>query len=267
VPTYRLVVEYAGEAFAGWQVQAGGEATVQGALAEAVRRVTGETVLVTGSGRTDAGVHAEAQVASLVLERGWPADRLQRAMNGVLPRAVAVRSAALAPDGFDALRDATGKRYRYRIWNGAVRSPLRAVRFAHVPRPLDLAAMREAAARLAGEHDFRSFQAAGSDVLTTVRRLWRLDVEGEPGGEVHLVAEGSGFLRHMVRNLAGTLIEVGLGRRAPGSMEALLAARDRREAGPTAPAEGLTLEHVHYGEVDGEVDRAGAGAASGDIPV
>jgi len=247
VPTFRVLLEYDGRPFAGWQIQAGGEPTVQGALQAAIAQVTGEAAGVTGSGRTDAGVHAEGQVASFALAGAWPPERLLRALNGVLPRAVAVRAVEPAPDGFDALRDATGKRYRYRIWNGAARSPLRAARFAHVPRPLDVVAMRAAAAGLVGEHDFRSFQAAGSETRTTVRRLGRLDVCGDPGGEIHIVAEGNGFLRHMVRNLAGTLIEVGLGRRDAGSMSALLAAVDRRAAGPTAPAEGLTLEHVHYG--------------------
>jgi len=246
VPTYRIVVEYDGRAFAGWEVQANGEPTVQGALVDAIEQVTGRRVGVSGSGRTDSGVHAEAQVASFDLEPGWPAEKLWRALNGVLPRAIGLRSVDLAPDGFDARRDATGKRYRYRIWNGPARSPLRAARFAHVPRPLDVAEMRRAAAALVGEHDFRSFQAAGSNVTTSVRTLTRLEVFGEPGGEIEIVAEGTGFLRHMVRNLAGTLIEVGLGRREPGSMAALLEALDRSEAGPTAPAEGLTLEQVDY---------------------
>jgi len=246
MPTYRLVVEYEGSAFAGWQVQAEGAVTVQGELIEAVERVTGERVRVTGAGRTDSGVHAEGQVASLELAAAWACDRLQHALNGVLPRAVAVRALDSAPDGFDALRDASGKRYRYRIWNAPSRSPLRAGRFAHVPKPLDVPAMRAAAAWLIGEHDFASFQAAGSDVLTSVRTLRRLDVSGEPGGEIHLVAEAGGFLRYMVRNLAGTLIEVGLGRRAADSMPGLIAARSRSAAGPTAPAAGLTLEFVEY---------------------
>lgn len=246
MPTYRLLVEYAGEAFVGWQIQAGEAPTVQGALAAAVTQVTGERVSVVGSGRTDAGVHAEGQVASVALEASWSPERLQRALNGVLPRAACVRHVALARDGFDALRDAVAKRYRYQIWNAPARSPLRARRFAHVPLRLDLEAMRVAAALLLGEHDFASFQGAGSDVLTTTRTLHRLDVDGVPGGEVRIVVEGSGFLRHMVRNLAGTLIEVGHGRRTADSMTALLEARDRSRAGPTAPAEGLTLERVDY---------------------
>jgi tRNA pseudouridine38-40 synthase len=246
MPTYRLVVEYEGSAFAGWQIQAEGESTVQGELIAAVARVTGEQARLTGAGRTDAGVHAEGQVASLELESEWLPDRLLRALNGVLPRAVAIREISIAHKDFDARRDATGKRYRYRIWNAPMRSPLRAARFAHIPKPLDIGAMRQAAAWLLGEHDFASFQAAGSDVRTSVRCLERLDVTGEAAGEIEIVAEGRGFLRYMVRNLVGTLIEVGHGRRAADSMTSLLESRSRTSAGPTAPAVGLTLERVEY---------------------
>ncbi|MDG2334795.1 MAG: tRNA pseudouridine(38-40) synthase TruA [Myxococcota bacterium] len=261
MPNYRLVVEYAGEAFAGWQIQAGGERTVQGCLAEAVARVTGERVTVTGSGRTDAGVHAEAQVASLALEAAMEPTKLQRALNGVLPREMAVRAAYEVDGAFDALRSAQGKSYRYRIWNNPVRSPLRAGRFAHVPQVLDVSAMALAARALVGEHDFQSFQAAGSGAKTTVRRLRRLEIQGDPGGELEILAEGSGFLRYMVRNLVGTLLEVGQGRRSPDSMVGLLEARDRTQAGPTAPAAGLTLEAVEYPGGPGE---AGARSPTSD---
>jgi len=252
VPNYRLLIEYAGDAFAGWQIQAGGERTVQGCLTDAVAQVTGERVTVTGSGRTDAGVHAEGQVASFALDAAMEPAALQRALNGVLPREVAVRAAYAVDAAFDALRSARGKRYRYRIWNHPVRSPLRAARFAHIPQPVDVAAMAAAAGALVGEHDFRSFQAAGSGAKTSVRHLSRLEIQGDPGGEIEIVAEGSGFLRYMVRNLVGTLLEVGLGRRSADSMPGLLAARDRAQAGPTAPAAGLTLEAVAYPASPGE---------------
>ena len=177
MPNYCLTVEYAGHAFAGGQAQAGGERTVQGCLEAAVEQVTGERVAVTGSGRTDAGVHAEAQVASFTLEGGVAPERLERAINGVLPREASVRGLCEVPADFDALRSASGKRYRYRIWNHPVRSPLRAARFAHVPQPLDLEAMAQGAKCLEGEHDFASFQAAGSDARPTVRPLARLAVQ------------------------------------------------------------------------------------------
>jgi len=152
----------------------------------------------------------------------------------------------LAPPEFRARRDARGKLYCYRFWNGATPSPLRA-RFSHwVPTPLDVAAMRRASEALVGRHDFASFQAAGSRVAHTERTLARLELQGEAGGEIDLLVEGDGFLRHMVRNIAGTLVEVGLGRRSAASLAALLAVRDRRRAGPTAPAAGLTLVRVRY---------------------
>ncbi len=246
MPNFRLLLEYDGSDFEGWQLQAEGSRTVQGCLMDAIERLSGRRVLVTGSGRTDAGVHAEGQVASAGFETELAPERLRRALNGVLPRDVVVRRLEIAADDFDALRSARRKCYRYQIWNGAERSPLRARRFHHVPQPLDVDAMRAAAGPLLGEHDFSSFRAAGSDTKTSVRALGRLDVCGEPGGEILLWVEGSGFLRFMVRNIAGTLVEVGLGRRQPGAMTQLLAARDRTLAGATAPARGLTLVRVDY---------------------
>ena len=241
-----ITLEYDGTEFAGWQRQAQGERTVQACLEAALAEVVGQPASVRGSGRTDAGVHALGQVASVLLETRLAPDELGRALNAKLPRDMAVLGLRLAPDDFDALRSARGKLYRYSIWNGPERSPLRARRFAFVPTPLDLAAMRRAAAGLVGEHDFAVFQAAGSNVQTTTRQLRRLDVLGEQAGEIQLEAEASGFLRHMVRNLAGTLIEIGQGRRAADSMGALLGSRDRSQAGPTAPAQGLALVRVEY---------------------
>ncbi|MEE3329173.1 MAG: tRNA pseudouridine(38-40) synthase TruA [Myxococcota bacterium] len=244
--TYAALLEYQGEAFEGWQIQAQGSRTVQGCLQEALFTLTREPVVPRGSGRTDAGVHAEGQVASFVLQADWEGAKLQRALNGLLPADLGVRQVAHVAEGFDALRDATGKAYRYRLWNRRARSPLRAARFVHVPNPLDLEAMREAASLLTGKQDFQAFQAAGSDVKTTVRDLHELTLTGEPGGEIEILARGNGFLRHMVRNLVGTLLEVGAERRPASSMTNLLAQRDRAAAGPTAPAHGLTLERVFY---------------------
>ena len=243
---FRITLEYDGSEFAGWQRQARGEQTVQGCLERALAQIAGEPVTVTGSGRTDAGVHAHAQVVSARIPTALEPAVLCRALNAKLPAGVAVLDVALAPPGFDARRSALRKLYRYSIWNGRERSPLRARRFAYVPKPLDLSAMREAAAALVGEHDFRAFQAAGSSVTSTVRRLERLDVQGESGGEIEIEAQGTGFLRHMVRNLAGTLIEVGQGRRQAQSMPGLLASCDRSRAGPTAPPQGLALMRVEY---------------------
>ena len=244
--TFKLTLEYAGGAFEGWQVQPSGHRTVQGVLEDAVAQVTGERVRVVGSGRTDAGVHAEGQVASLVLAAPREPGKLARALNGVLPDDVAVVACAPAPAGFHARYGAVRKLYRYAVWNGAAPSPLRAARSHWVRTPLDLAGMRAGAGLLVGTHDFAAFQAAGSEVRTSVRTLERLEVLGEAGGEVVLEAEGPGFLRHMVRILAGTLLEVGLGRRAAESLTEVLAGRDRQRAGRTAPAHGLTLVRVDY---------------------
>jgi tRNA pseudouridine38-40 synthase len=201
---------------------------------------------VVGAGRTDAGVHARGQVAGVRVETRLAPEALLRGLNAVLPADVAVLAVEPAPEGWHPRRDAKAKLYRYSIWNGRARSPLRARTHLHVPRPLDLGAVRAAAAVLVGTHDFRSFQAAGSGVESTMRTLSRADVRGKAGGEVALEIEGDGFLRHMVRNLAGTLIEVGLGRRDPASLRALLELRDRRRAGATAPARGLALLRVEY---------------------
>jgi len=243
---FKLVLEYDGRGFEGWQTQPGAR-TVQGELVDAVARITGETdPLVIGSGRTDSGVHAEGQVAAVEIARDYGVDKLREALNGVLPHDVAVMGVEAAATDFDARKHARGKCYRYQIWNGRIASPLRAARFAHVRVPLEVAAMDEAAGAFLGEHDFSSLRAAGSDVPTSVRTLTRCAVEGEAGGEIRLHVSGTGFLRHMVRNLAGTLIEVGRGRRKADSMGELLAAKDRGVAGPTAPGHGLTLVSVDY---------------------
>jgi tRNA pseudouridine38-40 synthase len=249
MPTYRLTLEYDGEGFQGWQLQVGECRTVQGVLEAAVARVAGERARVEASGRTDAGVHAEGQVASLRLESAPEADHLRRALNGVLPRDVAVVGAARAPDGFHARRDARSKLYRYRVWNGRDRSPLRERRALCLARPLDLPAMRQAARAFEGTHDFSSFQAAGSALASAERRLLSLEVTGRAGAGVDLLFEGEGFLRHMVRILTGTLLAVGSGRWGPEDMPAILAARDRSKAGATAPARGLTLVAVRYAAV------------------
>jgi tRNA pseudouridine38-40 synthase len=256
VPNFRLVLEYDGTGFAGWQVQPGPRRTVQGVVQAAVARVTTRRARVIGSGRTDAGVHAEGQVANVAVDTALNPDRLRLALNGVLPPDVAVLAAEVVPEGFDARRDARSKVYRYSVWNGATRSPLRAGRALCLRRALDLTAVRAAAQAVVGTHDFASFQAAGSNVRTTERTLLRVEVEGEPGGPVELWFEGTGFLRHMVRNLAGTLLEVGSGRRDPGALTAMLAARDRRVAGPTAPAHALTLVRVRYDSAVGSAASA-----------
>lgn len=255
-PIFRLVLEYDGAQFAGWQAQAEGVRTIQATLEAAIRELTGAQVPVVGASRTDAGVHAQGQVASVNLETRLSPATLLRALNALLPEDVAVRQVALAPEGFHARRDARSKLYRYAIWNGAARSPLRAQRFWAVHRALDLEAMEAAATALVGTHDWSAFQVRGSEwraegeaqgrTRSAVREVTRLSVRGSSGGEVEVEVEGEGFLRQMVRTLVGTLVEVGRGRREPSSMPALLEGRDRAAAGPSAPAHGLTLVRVDY---------------------
>lgn len=240
---FRLVVEYDGSAFEGWQIQAGARdaRTVQGELLEAVERVSGTSARIRGAGRTDAGVHAWGQVASLGVATKLAPERLRGALNARLADDVAILDCREAPAGWDALQAAQAKRYRYQIWNGPVRSPLREGHWAWIREPLDRVAMASAAEAFVGRHDFKSMQAAGSSVKTTIRRVMRCEISGESAGAMALEVEGEGFLRHMVRNLAGTLIEIGRGRWAPERAAEILAVRDRRAAGPTAPAHGLAL--------------------------
>lgn len=244
--TFRLVLEYDGAGFEGWQIQAGARParTVQGVLVDALASVTGRTPRVRGAGRTDAGVHALGQVASVEVETGLAPERLQAALNARLPGDLAVRALVEAPPGWDALRAARGKHYRYRIWNGAQRSPLRAGTCWWIRERLDLDALARAAGSFEGRHDFAAFQAAGSSVKTTTRTVTRCAVSGDAGGEIRLDVEGEGFLRHMVRNLAGTLVEIGRGRWPVERAAEILASLDRGQAGPTAPAHGLCLIRV-----------------------
>jgi tRNA pseudouridine38-40 synthase len=203
-------------------------------------------VRIVGASRTDAGVHARGQVASAVIATELTPEVLQRALNGTLPADAAVVEAELAPDDFHARYSARAKLYRYQLWNRPTRSPLRAARFVKVARRLDVAAMSKAAEALMGRHDFAALQGAGSEVDCTVRTIARLQIESDSAGAIAFWVEGDGFLRHMVRNLVGTLLEVGSGRRPIASMAELLAGGDRRRAGPTAPAHGLTLVWVRF---------------------
>lgn len=245
VPVLKLTVQYDGTRFVGWQLQRNGP-SVQAEVERALSALHHAPLKVTAAGRTDAGVHALGQVVSFRAERPLPLVAYVKGMNALLPPDVAVREAALMPEGFDARRDARGKRYRYRIENVPTRAPLSRQRCWQVFRPLDAEAMRRAALPLVGRHDFASFQAADCEAHHAVRDLRRLEVLGETGGEIQVVAEATAFVKHMVRNLVGTLAEVGLGTRTPESMAELLASLDRTRAGPTAPPQGLCLEEVFY---------------------
>lgn len=245
--TLALTLAYEGTEFAGWQRQPGAR-TVQEALETALSAIEETPVGVVAAGRTDAGVHARGQVVSVDVRNRLPAATLQRALNVRLPGDVRVTGVAEKPAGFNARRDARSKVYRYTLLLDPSPSPfVRRIVWAIPPR-LDLEAMHQAAALLVGEHDFAAFQAAGGDVRTSVRRVLRSRLRmasGEPAF-LHYDVEGTGFLRHMVRNIVGTLVDIGRGRWPPGYMCELLASCDRRRAGATAPPEGLVLMRVRY---------------------
>jgi tRNA pseudouridine38-40 synthase len=260
--TLKIVLAYDGTDFVGWQRQAAG-ASVQGHLEEALAAVEGQPVTVVGAGRTDAGVHALGQVASCTLAHPIGTATLARALNAMLPDAVRVLEVDEAPAGFHARYSARSKTYRYLIRNDTVAGPFDRRYAWHVPQLLDEAAMAEAARLLEGEHDFAALQGAGSAVTSTTRTVSSARVlvssAAEAFGEafagavasagriVTIETTGTGFLRHMVRNGVGTLVEIGLGRRRPAWMAEVLDSLDRDNAGPTAPAHGLFLVSVAYG--------------------
>lgn len=244
MPVVKLTLEYDGTRYVGWQVQPNGP-SIQAEVERALATLRGAPLRVVAAGRTDAGVHARGQVASFPEPRPLPLPAYVKGMNALLPADVAVRAARLEPDGFDARRSARGKRYRYRIVNGPTRAPLSRLHAWQVFRPLDAAAMRAAAAPLLGRHDFAAFQAADCEAAHAVREVRRVEVLGD-GDELAVVIEATAFVKHMVRNIVGTLVEVGLGKRAPASLPSLIEGRDRTKAGRTAPPQGLCLEEVFY---------------------
>jgi len=247
----RLLVEYDGTGLCGWQRQANGP-TVQGHLEAALGKLLAHEVAVVGASRTDAGVHARGQVASFRTERPIPLHGIRRGLNSLLPPSIAIVEASPADEDFHPRFSATGKHYRYLLCTRAERSPRWRDRAWHHPEPLDLAAMREAALALIGEHDFAAFRAAGCTAKRTVRRIERIEIAEVPGdlpGETWILAidvHGNAFLRNMVRIVVGTLVEVGRGRRPIGQVAEILASRDRTKAGITAPAHGLELVLVRY---------------------
>jgi tRNA pseudouridine38-40 synthase len=246
--SYKLVLEYDGTAFAGWQSQKNGR-TVQAELEKALAVALRRPVKVTASGRTDSGVHARGQVAGFESESPDPEPQaLMGNLNGLMPADVRVRELEWAPHLFDARRDAIAKTYRYVWLNRRASSPFWDRVSWHQARPLDVEAMAQAAACLVGQHDFSAFRAAECSAKTPLRRVLELNLHRR-GERVVMDIRGQAFLQHMVRNIAGSLTEVGLGKRPAAWIEALLKGRDRTQAGPTAPAKGLCLWCVDYGEI------------------
>jgi len=255
VRNLRLILSYDGAEFSGWQVQPG-RTTVQGALASAIGRLSGENVLPQGSGRTDAGVHALAQVASFATASAIPTENWTNALNGILPASIRVLEVAEAAPEFHARKSARAKTYRYRIHRGAICPPFLARYVWHYPYPLEESAMVAAAEVVVGEHDFTSFaavdperverMAAGENTHTTNVRTIFSSVWTREGEELIYTVRGSGFLHHMVRNLVGTFLLIGKGTVGRDDFVRILAARKRTAAGPTAPASGLYLVEVEY---------------------
>ncbi len=254
---WKLVLAYDGTDFHGWQVQPGLQ-TIQGELAAAIERVCGERVLPQGSGRTDAGVHALAQVASVALESPIPPSNLLRALNRALPASIRVLEAAHAPSAFHARHSAVAKQYEYRIYRGEICPPQLARYVYPLAWPLDTAAMQRAAPLVLGTHDFSSFAAVDPD--RTARMAADPDVDNvrtlmhsawiENGDLLVYTVRGDGFLHHMVRNLVGTFLEIGRGQRSVADVATIVASRYRMAAGATAPARGLFLHSVSYAGAD-----------------
>mgnify|MGYP002620098987 CR=1 FL=1 len=244
----RLLVAYHGAAYHGWQAQASGIPTVQGVLRDALREVTGRDHPLPGASRTDAGVHAWGQVVSLVDDATLPLKAYVRGVNRYLPEDVRVRDAEeVAPD-FHPRHASVGKRYRYRWQVGVGAWPLERDRAWHVTWRLDVAAMAAAAQLLVGTHDFSAFRGSGCDAASPVKSLWSLGFAEGDRGRIELEIQGSAFLKYMVRNIAGALVEVGRGKRDLAWLAAVLESRDRRHAGMCAPPQGLELVEVLYGE-------------------
>jgi len=240
----KLTIEYNGTNYHGWQSQPEGQ-TIQQILELALETILGVKTRLNGSGRTDAGVHALGQVANCFLAGDLELRRLQKGLNALTPPDIVVKQVELVPDSFDARRDARSRVYQYRIWNHPVPSVFYRGFSWHVYDPLNLSPIQEAIRCLEGEHNFASFQAAGCDALHPVRKIYSNSLNGDGGFLIYTV-EATAFLRHMVRNIVGTLVEVGRGERSPAAFAELLAAQDRTQAGPTAPPEGLFLVEVKY---------------------
>lgn len=240
----KLTVEYDGTNYHGWQFQPNCE-SIQAVLERAISTFFAATIRITGSGRTDAGVHALGQVVNFSADKDSSPFRIRRALNALTPPDITIKEVELVPDAFDARRDAQSRTYEYHILNRPTASPFLLRRVWHVHEPLDVDAMRQASACLFGEHDFTSFRAANCDATHPVRTIYATSLE-QRGELLIFTIEATAFLRHMVRNLVGTLVEVGKGERSAQAFAEILEARDRIKAGKTAPPHGLYLVEVKY---------------------
>jgi tRNA pseudouridine38-40 synthase len=246
VQRVKLVVAYDGTAYAGWQIQPNGP-TVQAAMEEALARILQEPVRVRAAGRTDAGVHAREQVVDFADAGARDLETIVRGGNGLLPPDIRILSAEEVPEAFDARRHATEKEYRYFLYLSPVDSPFLSRYAWHIEKPLDMDAVRDGLSRLVGEHDFSSFRGQGCTAISPVRTVFRAEVaRHDVPGLFSIDVAGAGFLRHMVRNIVGTVVNAGKGKHSADHVGEILRARDRTAAGVNAPPHGLFLWRVSY---------------------
>lgn len=245
--TIKLTIEYDGTNYQGWQVQPKGP-TIQGVLEETIKKITDEEIRLICSGRTDAGVHAFGQVAHFKTNSKIDVHSMKRALNSLLPKDVVIRRMEEVAGGFHARKDCRSKVYEYRILNRNLRSAFHHHYTWHIPQILNLQKMKEATQYLIGEHDFSSFRSVGTPTRTATRKVIRAEWKREKEGLLRFEIEATGFLKQMVRAIVGTLVEVGRGRINPQEFRKILESKDRKKAGPTAPAHGLFLKEVKYNE-------------------
>lgn len=245
MPRIKLTLEYDGTDYVGWQAQPNGP-SIQAVMEKTLAELLGEPVSVESAGRTDAGVHALGMVVAFTTTKTLPMKAYWRGLSGMLPDDISVVAAEEVAAEFDPRRWSRGKRYRYLISNRETKSPLRRRTHWEIFAPLDLEKMREGAPHLVGRHDFSAFRASDCAAKHPVREVRKLELEERPDRELVITVEGTAFLKHMVRNIVGTLVEVGRGKQPPSWVGEVLRARDRTRAGVTAPAQGLTLMQVFY---------------------
>jgi tRNA pseudouridine38-40 synthase len=243
--TIKLLIEYDGTNYQGWQVQPKGP-TIQGILEEKLGLLTGESIRLVGSGRTDAGVHALGQVAHFKTQSQMDARSIQRALNSLLPSDIVIQKIEEVEEDFHARKHSKSKVYEYRILNRNLRSPFHHGYAWHIPQRLDVKEMGKATQWLIGEHDFSSFRSVGTPTRTAIRRVIRAEWKRGRDGLIRFEIEANGFLKQMVRAIVGTLVEVGKGKMSAMEFQKVLESKERKKAGPTAPAQGLFLKEVKY---------------------
>ncbi len=244
---FKLVIEYDGTRYFGWQRQVG-IPTIQAEIERVLSLITRQAIILKGSGRTDAGVHALGQTASFHCDTRLTPKAFLRALNGLLPADIIIRDCCEVPDGFHARYDVLSKTYHYLILNHPIPTVVERHFSWHIRKPLDITAMSESLCCLVGTHDFKAFEGIGSPRTHTIRTIQRAEIIKNGYNLLRIVVQGDGFLRYMVRNIVGTLVPIGMGKKSSAEMERILLSRDRNMAGATAPAQGLFLVEVQYEE-------------------